>query len=47
MTAPTLIPLTAGGQLQLSMSNTLEFVARMNRTVCYLLEQAQINASRK
>lgn len=43
--AHTLIPLAASGQLQ--MSNTLEFVARMNRTVCYLLEQAQINATRK
>lgn len=41
--APSLIPLPISGQLR--MSNTLEFVARMNRTVCYLLEQAQINAS--
>ena len=34
ITAPTLIPTAT----QINMGNTLEFVARMNRTVCYLLE---------
>ena len=42
MTAPTLVP---HGTIKLSPS--LEFGARLNSTVCYLLEQAQMNATPK
>ena len=43
ITAPSLISHSG----TLPMVNTLEYVARCNKSVCFLLEQAQVNAMQK
>lgn len=42
MVSPSLIPISG----KLPMGHMLEYVARLNKSVCFLLEQAQVNASR-